>query len=57
MASYPGPKGAIRERSVYTVDPGKEVGDELHLRGSLDLNNFGKPVLVSGAAQSAAPAP
>ena len=29
----------------YTVDPGKEVGDDLHLRGSLDLNQVGKPVL------------
>jgi hypothetical protein len=26
----------------YTVDPGKEVGDDLHLRGSLDLNEVGK---------------
>ena len=29
----------------YTEDPGKEVGDELHLRGSIDLNEVGKPVL------------
>ena len=29
----------------YTEDPGKEVGGELHLRGSLDLNQVGKPVL------------
>jgi hypothetical protein len=29
----------------YTVDPGKEVGDDLHLRGSLDLGDVGKPVL------------
>jgi hypothetical protein len=29
----------------YTVEPGKEVGDDLHLRGSLDLNDVGKPVL------------
>jgi hypothetical protein len=27
----------------YTVDPGKEVGAELHLRGSVDLNEVGKP--------------
>lgn len=27
----------------YTVDPGKEVGEELHLRGSIDLNDVGKP--------------
>ncbi len=29
----------------YTVDQGKEVGDDLHLRGSLDLNEVGKPTL------------
>jgi hypothetical protein len=29
----------------YTVDPGKEIGDDLNLRGSLDLNDVGKPVL------------
>jgi hypothetical protein len=29
----------------YTVEPGKEVGDDLHLRGSLDLNQVGKPIL------------
>src|SRR5262245_5427706 len=29
----------------YCVDPAKEVGDELHLRGSVDLNEVGKPVL------------
>jgi hypothetical protein len=29
----------------YTVDPGKEVGDDLHLRGSLDLKDVGKSVL------------
>jgi hypothetical protein len=29
----------------YTVEPGKEVGDDLHLRGALDLNEVGKPVL------------
>ena len=29
----------------YTVEPGKEVGDDLHIRGSLDLNEVGKPVL------------
>jgi hypothetical protein len=29
----------------YTVEPGKEVGDDLHLRGSLDLSEVGKPVL------------
>jgi hypothetical protein len=29
----------------YTVDPGKEVGEELHLRGSIDLNAVGKPTI------------
>jgi hypothetical protein len=29
----------------YTVEPGKEVGDDLILRGSLDLNEVGKPML------------
>jgi hypothetical protein len=29
----------------YTVEPGKEVGDDLYLRGSLDLTQVGKPVL------------
>jgi hypothetical protein len=29
----------------YTVDPGKEVGEELHIRGSIDLNEVGKPVI------------
>jgi hypothetical protein len=29
----------------YTVDEGKEVGSDLHLRGSLDLNDVGKPTL------------
>jgi len=35
----------------YTVDPGKEVGDDLHLRGSLDLNQVGKPVLKPKKAE------
>lgn len=30
----------------YTVDPGKEPGSDLKLRGSLDLNEVGKPVLT-----------
>jgi hypothetical protein len=34
----------------YTVDPGKEVGDDLHLRGSLDLKEVGKPVLKAKKA-------
>jgi hypothetical protein len=29
----------------YTVESGKEVGDDLHLRGSLDLSEVGRPVL------------
>jgi hypothetical protein len=29
----------------YTEDPGKEVGEELHLRGIIDLNEVGKPVI------------
>lgn len=29
----------------YTVDPGKEVGDDLKLRGTIDLKDVGKPVL------------
>ncbi len=29
----------------YTVDKGKEVGSELKLRGTLDLNQVGEPVL------------
>ncbi len=29
----------------YTVDPGKEPGSDLKLRGSLNLNEVGKPVL------------
>jgi hypothetical protein len=29
----------------YTLDQGKEVGDDLHLRGSLDLTQVGKPTL------------
>jgi hypothetical protein len=29
----------------YTIDKDKEVGSELKLRGSLDLNQVGEPVL------------
>jgi len=29
----------------YTLDQGKEVGDDLHLRGSLDLTQVGKPTI------------
>ncbi len=36
----------------YTEDPGKEVGQELHLRGSIDLSEVGKPVLTPKAAKS-----
>jgi hypothetical protein len=35
----------------YTVDQGKEVGDDLHLRGSLDLNDVGKPTLKPKKAE------
>jgi hypothetical protein len=34
----------------YTEDPGKEVGQELHLRGSIDLNQVGQPVIQPKAA-------
>jgi hypothetical protein len=34
----------------YTEDPGKEVGEELHLRGSIDLNDVGKPAIQPKAA-------
>jgi hypothetical protein len=30
----------------YTEDPGKEVGEDLHLRGSIDLSQVGKPVIA-----------
>jgi hypothetical protein len=29
----------------YTVDQGKEVGDDLKLRGSVDLTQVGQPVI------------
>ncbi len=29
----------------YTVDPDKAPGDELKLRGSIDMNEVGKPVM------------
>jgi hypothetical protein len=29
----------------YTIDKDKEIGSDLKLRGSLDLNDVGKPVL------------
>jgi hypothetical protein len=29
----------------YTEEPGQEVGKDLHLRGSIDLNDVGKPVI------------
>jgi hypothetical protein len=35
----------------YTEDPGKEVGGELHLRGSVDLSEVGKPVIRPKAAK------
>jgi hypothetical protein len=30
----------------YTIDKDKEVGSELKLRGSIDLNQVGKPVIA-----------
>lgn len=42
----------------YTVDQDKTVGDELKLRGSLDLNQVGKPAVrpaKSGALQPPKP--
>jgi hypothetical protein len=35
----------------YTEDPGKEVGQELHLRGSIDLSEVGKSVIRPKAAK------
>ena len=35
----------------YTVEPGKDVGDDLHLRGSLDLNKVGEKVLTPKKAE------
>jgi hypothetical protein len=35
----------------YSEDAGKEVGQELHLRGSIDLNEVGKPVLNPKSAK------
>ena len=29
----------------YTIDQGKEIGSELKLRGTVDLNQVGKPVI------------
>jgi hypothetical protein len=29
----------------YCVEPGKEVGEDLHLRGSIDLSQVGKPIM------------
>jgi hypothetical protein len=30
----------------YTVEPGKECGDDLHLRGSIDLSHVGQAILT-----------
>lgn len=35
----------------YTVDQGKEAGEDLHLRGSLDLNDVGKATLKPKKAE------
>jgi hypothetical protein len=39
----------------YTVDPGKEVGEELHLRGSIDLTEVGKPAIKPKVLKKANP--
>ncbi|MBN9519070.1 hypothetical protein J0H58_11220 [bacterium] len=39
----------------YTVDPDKTVGDELKLRGSLDLSQVGKPGIRPTKAGPPAP--
>lgn len=36
----------------YTIDKDKEVGSELHLRGSIDLNQVGKPVIKPVTAKA-----
>ncbi len=41
----------------YTVDPGKEPGSDLKLRGSLNLNEVGKPVLKPIKAPAGQPEP
>jgi hypothetical protein len=38
----------------YTEDPGKDIGDELHLRGSIDLSQVGKPVIKPKTAEKTA---
>ncbi len=38
----------------YTVDEGKEPGSDLNLRGSLDLNDVGKPTLKPKKAEKKA---
>lgn len=37
----------------YTVDPDKTIGDDLHLRGSVDLNEVGKPTIKPKSAKKA----
>ena len=39
-------KSMMAYAGTYTVDAGKDMGDDLNLRGSLDLNQVGKPVLT-----------
>jgi hypothetical protein len=36
----------------YTIDNDKEVGSELKLRGSIDLNQVGKPVITPTKARA-----
>jgi hypothetical protein len=36
----------------YTIDKDKEVGSELKLRGSIDLNQVGKPTITPTKAKA-----
>jgi hypothetical protein len=42
---------AANKLYFYTEDPGKEVGQELHLRGTIDLSEVGKDVIRPKAAK------
>ena len=37
----------------YTVDPDKTIGDDLHLRGSVDLNQVGQPAIKPKSTKKA----
>lgn len=45
------------ELFFYTIDQDKEIGSELKLRGRIDLNHVGKPVLkpITHKADGSAP--